>query len=53
MLHKNVVEGARVNAGKDLYRIGNLQSIWVRTEVYEHDAAWVKEGRRMGTTFRR
>ena len=42
VLHKNVVEGARVNAGTDLYRIGNLQSIWVRTEVYEHDAAWVK-----------
>lgn len=42
VLHKNVVEGARVNAGVDLYRIGNLQSIWVRTEVYEHDAVWVR-----------
>lgn len=46
VLHKTVVEGARVNAGTDLYRIGNLQSIWVRTEVYEHDAAWVKEGQK-------
>ena len=46
VLHKNVVEGARINAGQDLYRIGNLQSIWVRTEVYEHDAAWVKEGQK-------
>ncbi len=46
VLHKNVVEGARVDAGKDLYRIGNLQSIWVRTEVYEHDAAWVKKGQK-------
>ncbi len=46
VLHKNVVEGARVNAGKDLYRIGNLQSIWVRTEVYEHDAAWVRKGQK-------
>jgi multidrug efflux pump subunit AcrA (membrane-fusion protein) len=46
VLHKNVVEGARVNAGKDLYRIGNLRSIWVRTEVYEHDAVWVKKGQK-------
>jgi len=46
VLHKNVVEGARINAGQDLYRIGNLQSIWVRTEVYEHDAAWVKVGQK-------
>ncbi len=46
VLHKEVVEGARVNAGKDLYRIGNLQSIWVRTEVYEHDAAWVRTGQK-------
>ena len=46
VLHKTVVEGARVNAGQDLYRIGNLQSIWVRTEVYEHDAAWVRVGQK-------
>lgn len=42
VLHKNVVEGARINAGKDLYRIGNLQRIWVTAEVYEHDAPWVE-----------
>lgn len=42
VLHKNVVEGARVTAGKDLYRIGNLQRIWVTAEVYEHDAPWVE-----------
>lgn len=41
VLHKNVVEGGRVNAGQDLYRIGNLQRIWVTAEVYEFDAPWV------------
>ena len=46
VLHKNVVEGARVNSGNDLYRIGDLTSIWVRTEVYEHDAVWVKNGQK-------
>ncbi len=46
VLHKGVVEGARVVAGQDLYRIGNLQTIWVRTEVYEFDAPWVAVGQR-------
>jgi membrane fusion protein, copper/silver efflux system len=41
VLHKNVVEGARVMAGSDLYRIGELDRIWVLAEVYEFDAPWV------------
>jgi Cu(I)/Ag(I) efflux system membrane fusion protein/cobalt-zinc-cadmium efflux system membrane fusion protein len=41
VLHKNVVLGARVVAGKDLFRIGNLQKIWINAEVYENDAPWV------------
>ncbi len=44
VLHKNVVEGARVKAGQDLYRIGDLASIWVEAEVYEFDAPWVALG---------
>ncbi len=44
VLHKNVVQGARVQAGSDLYRIGDLDRIWVNAEVYEHDAAWVRVG---------
>jgi Cu(I)/Ag(I) efflux system membrane fusion protein/cobalt-zinc-cadmium efflux system membrane fusion protein len=42
VLHKDVVEGARVMAGKDLYRIGDLQWIWVTAEIYENDAPWVE-----------
>jgi len=42
VLSKHVVEGARVSVGKDLYRIGNLQRIWVTAEVYEDDAPWVE-----------
>jgi multidrug efflux pump subunit AcrA (membrane-fusion protein) len=44
ILHKNVVEGARVVAGTDLYRIGNLKTIWVNTEIYEFDAPWIQVG---------
>ena len=46
VLHKDLVEGGRVAAGKDLYRIGNLQRIWVTAEVYEHDAPWVDVGQK-------
>jgi Cu(I)/Ag(I) efflux system membrane fusion protein/cobalt-zinc-cadmium efflux system membrane fusion protein len=44
ILHKNVVEGARIEAGSDLYRIGNLKKIWVNAEVYEFDAPWIRIG---------
>ncbi|MEA1921571.1 MAG: efflux RND transporter periplasmic adaptor subunit [Pseudomonadota bacterium] len=44
ILQKNIVDGARVNAGQDLYRIGNLKKIWVTAEVYEFDAPWIKLG---------
>lgn len=44
VLHKNAVEGARVSAGHDLYTIGDLSTVWVRAEVYEHDAPWVDVG---------
>jgi len=44
ILQKNIVDGARVKAGKDLYRIANLKEIWVTAEVYEFDAPWIKVG---------
>jgi multidrug efflux pump subunit AcrA (membrane-fusion protein) len=44
VLHKNIVEGARIMAGMDLYKIGDLSKIWVLAEVYEHDAPWVEVG---------
>lgn len=44
VLHKNIVQGARVKAGTDLYKIGNLAKIWVNAEVYEFDAPWIKLG---------
>jgi Cu(I)/Ag(I) efflux system membrane fusion protein/cobalt-zinc-cadmium efflux system membrane fusion protein len=44
VLHKNVMEGARVQAGDDLYQIGDLSRIWVTAEIYEFDAPWVEVG---------
>ena len=44
VLHKTVVQGARVSAGEDLFQIGKLSAIWVHAQVYEFDAPWVKVG---------
>ena len=44
VVHKTVVEGARVMAGSDLYRIADLSTVWIEAEVYEHDAPWISVG---------
>jgi Cu(I)/Ag(I) efflux system membrane fusion protein/cobalt-zinc-cadmium efflux system membrane fusion protein len=44
VLHKKIVDGARILAGQDLYTIGDLSKVWVQAEVYEHDAPWVEVG---------
>lgn len=46
VLKKDVVLGARVQSGKDLYQIGNLNKIWVNAQVYDFDAPWLQEGAR-------
>jgi len=44
IMEKNVVEGARIEAGTRVYRIADLSRLWVDAEVYESDLAHVKEG---------
>jgi Cu(I)/Ag(I) efflux system membrane fusion protein/cobalt-zinc-cadmium efflux system membrane fusion protein len=44
VLQKNVVVGAKVNAGQDLFRIGKLDAIWVHAQIYEWDAPWIRVG---------
>jgi len=39
--HKNVVEGERIEAGKDLFRIADLSTVWVIAKVYESDLPYV------------
>jgi multidrug efflux pump subunit AcrA (membrane-fusion protein) len=44
VLHKNVVQGTKANAGMDLFRIGKLDAIWVHAQIYEFDAPWIHVG---------
>ena len=51
VIHKNVVQGARVAAGADLYRVADLSVLWVDAEVYEADVPWVTVGHRAAVSF--
>jgi Cu(I)/Ag(I) efflux system membrane fusion protein len=44
VITKNVVEGAEVEAGAQVYRIADLRRIWVDAQVYESDLPHVRVG---------
>jgi membrane fusion protein, copper/silver efflux system len=44
VIEKDVVEGAAVEPGTRLYRIGNLDEVWVEAVVPEADLASVRQG---------
>ena len=41
---KNVLQGQRVMAGEPLYRVANLNTVWVEGEVFERDLQAVRLG---------
>jgi membrane fusion protein, copper/silver efflux system len=47
ILEKDVVEGAFVESGTRLFRIGNLDAVWVEAAVPEGDLAAVQRGQRV------
>ena len=44
VIDKDVVQGAYINAGDNLYRIADLSTVWVHASVYERDIAWLSVG---------
>ncbi|MGM0670203.1 MAG: efflux RND transporter periplasmic adaptor subunit, partial [Gemmatimonadota bacterium] len=44
VVEKDVVEGARITPGTNLYRIADLSRIWVEAEVFEKELSLVREG---------
>jgi Cu(I)/Ag(I) efflux system membrane fusion protein len=49
---KRIINGQRVVAGDELYRIVDLSNIWVIADVAEGDLADIKLGTRASVTFR-
>ncbi len=52
VIEKRVINGQRVAAGDELYRIADLSRMWVIADVAESDLAGVKPGTRASVTFR-
>ncbi len=51
VLEKNVSAGQRVMAGDALYRVADLSSVWVESEVYERDLGAMRVGQHVVATF--
>ena len=52
VVQKNIIEGQRVAAGDELFRIANHKTVWVITEVAEADIADIEVGTRATVTLR-
>jgi membrane fusion protein, copper/silver efflux system len=52
VISKRVINGQRVAAGDELYRIADLSRVWVIADVAEADLAGVRPGTRATVTFR-
>ncbi len=46
------LEGMFVTAGKNLYKIADLETLWVHADVYESDLPWVHERQEAEVSFR-
>jgi multidrug efflux pump subunit AcrA (membrane-fusion protein) len=44
VVEKNIVQGQMVEAGMKLYRLADLSIVWVQSQVYEQDLAFLKPG---------
>jgi Cu(I)/Ag(I) efflux system membrane fusion protein len=52
VLSKRVINGQRVGAGEELYRIADLSKVWVIADVAEADLTGIEQGTRALITFR-
>ncbi len=41
VVHMNVTQGQHVNKGTNLYRIADLNSLWIMADVYEYELPWI------------
>jgi len=52
VIAKRIINGQKVTAGDELYRIVDLTNLWVIADVAEGDLAEIKPGMRVAVTFR-
>lgn len=47
VIEKSIVEKQSFSAGDALYRIANLDTVWVYLDIYEYDLPWVRYGQKV------
>ncbi|MBL8862331.1 MAG: efflux RND transporter periplasmic adaptor subunit [Planctomycetes bacterium] len=47
VIERSIVQDSAFRAGDALYRVANLDRVWVYLDVYEYDLAWVRYGQRV------
>jgi len=51
VIEKSVRVGQYVKEGDPLYRIADLDPIWLYLDIYEHDLGWVRSGQAVDVSF--
>lgn len=47
VIEKSVVQNGAFRAGDALYRVANLDTVWVYVDIYEYDLAWIRYGQQV------
>lgn len=50
VIDKAIVQSGAFRAGDALYRVANLDTVWVYLDIYEYDLAWIRYGQRVTIT---
>jgi len=50
VIEKAIVQNSAFKAGDVLYRVANLDTVWVYLDLYEYDLPWVRFGQRVELT---
>ncbi len=51
VVRKEVVQGAHIEAGAELYTIADLSRVWILADIYEYELAFVKVGQQASVSL--
>jgi RND family efflux transporter MFP subunit len=51
VIEKSVIQGQKVMAGENLYKIADLATVWILGEVYEYELPFIKTGQEVKVTL--
>ncbi|MDZ4699114.1 MAG: efflux RND transporter periplasmic adaptor subunit [Rhodothermales bacterium] len=51
VIEKNVVEGAYIEAGANLFQIADLGDVWVNASLFENELPWIRVGQPVAITL--